>query len=199
MGFAALLSSLAILASDPATEVLTQTDAPPPASSAAPAPAEAPVSTTATTQDTQANADAIANGEDAFPTGAPTDDYGFMAWCYGALAGHLSLYDKVLPEVRRIEGEFPDTDTPLTKVMDGYRIQHQRGEKILVNYGRALDIEEATGKTGGADRTSAVAKGREAWKGSDTAEPRQLAQIWMSWALPDRCQSTAARLAPKGR
>jgi len=190
MGFAALLSSLAILAGSPSAMVLAQADAPP--------PSQGPVSTTNASPDVQANADAVANGEDPFPTGAPTDDYGFMGWCYGALSMHLTLYDKVLPEVRRIEGEFPDSGTPLDKVMDGYRVQHERGEKILANYGRALDIEEATGKTGGVERTAAVDKGREAWKGSDTAEPRQLAQLWMSWALPDRCQSTAARIAPHG-
>ena len=189
MGFAALFSSLALLASDPATSALTQGSAPP--------AAQAPVST-GVSADAQANADAVAAGEDPFPTGAPTDDYGLMAWCYGVLSGHLSLYDKMLPEVRRIEGEFPDTRTPLAKVMDGYRVQHEEGRKILAHYGRALDIEEATGKTGGVERTEAVSRGKNAWRGSDTAEPRQLAQLWMSWALPDRCQATAARIAPRG-
>ncbi len=186
MGFAALLSSLALLASGPShVMVLAQADAP-------------PVSTTNVTKDAQADADAVFNGEDPFPTGAPTDDYGFMGWCYGALAGHLALYDKVQPQVRRIEGEFPDASTPLDKVMDDYKTQHARGEKILINYDRAMSVLEATGKTGGSTRAAAVAKGREAWRGADTAEPRQLAQLWMSWALPDRCQSTAARLAPRG-
>jgi len=193
MGFAALLSSLALLASDPATQALTEPDAPPPAR------AQAPVTTSKATRDVQANADAVANGEDPFPNGAPTDDYGFMAWCYGALSGHLSLYDKVLPEVRRIEGEFPDTQTPLAKVMDGYKVQHVRGQKILAGYERALDIVEAQGKADGAQRAGAVAKGRDVWMGADTADPRQLAQLWMSWALPDRCQTTAARLAPGPR
>ena len=189
MGLTALLSSLAILASSPSSLLLAQADAPP--------AAQAPVST-GTSHDAQANADAVANGEEPFPTGAPTDDYGFVAWCYGALAGHLALYDKVMPQVRRIEGEFPDSSTSLDKVMDSYRIQHERGEKILANYDRALSVEEASGKTGGVERTAAVAKGHDAWKGSDTTEPRQLAQLWMSWALPDRCQSTAARIAPNG-
>ena len=186
MGFAVLLSSLALLASGPSYLTLAQAAAPP--------RGQAPLSTSGSSADTQANADAVFNGEDAFPSGAPTDDYGFIGWCYGALAGHLALYDRVLPEVRRIEGEFPDADSPLDSVMDGYRVQHLRGEKLLANYGRALDVEEATGKTGGADRASAVSKGREAWKGSDNASPRQLAQVWMSWALPDRCQSTTARI-----
>ena len=183
MGFAALLSSLALLASGPSHIVLAQAEAP-------------PVSTTNVTKDAQADADAVFNGEDPFPTGAPTDDYGFMGWCYGALAGHMALYDKVQPQVRRIEGEFPDASTPLDKVMADYKTQHERGEKILLQYDRALSVLEATGKSGGTTRAAAVAKGREAWRGSDTAEPRQLAQLWMSWALPDRCQSTAARLAP---
>ena len=187
MGFAALISSLALLASDPSHLTLAQ---------AGPPPAQGALPTTKDTKDAQADADAVFNGEDPFPSGAPTDDYGFMGWCYGALAGHLALYDRVLPDVRRIEGEFPDAGTPLDKVMDDYRVQHERGEAILSNYGRALDVEEATGKNGGVARAAVVARGREAWQGSDAAAPRQLAQLWMSWALPDRCQSTAARLAP---
>lgn len=186
MGFAALLSSLAVLASHPSTLLLAQADAP-------------PVATRNADRDRQASADAAARGEEPFPTGAPTDDYGFMAWCYGALAGHVALYDKVLPEVRRIEGEFPDAGEPLDKVMDGYKAQHERGREILVTYDKALTIEEASGRTGGVDRTTAVTRGREAWKGSETAEPRQLAQLWMSWALPNRCQATAARLVPGSR
>ena len=183
MGFAALLSSLALMTSSPQAVLLAQADAP-------------PVGARNATPDRQASADAAANGEEPFPSGAPTDDYGFMAWCYGALAGHVALYDKVLPEVRRIEGEFPEAGTPLDKVMDGYKTQHERGRKILATYDKALNIEEASGRTRGVDRTTAVTKGREAWRGSDTTEPRQLAQLWMSWALPDRCQSTAARLVP---
>jgi len=186
MGFAALLSSLALLGSSPSTMLLAQADAP-------------PVSTRNADRDRQASADAAARGEDPFPTGAPTDDYGFMAWCYGALAGHVALYDKVLPEVRRIEGEFPDAGTPLDKVMDGYKAQHERGRQILTTYDKALSIAEASGQTGGVDRTTAVTKGREAWRGSETAEPRQLAQLWMSWALPDRCEATARRLVPGSR
>ena len=185
MGFAALLSSLALMAASPSALVLAQADAP-------------PVSNQAADPDRQASADAVAAGDEPFPTGAPTDEYGFMAWCYGALATHLALYDQVLPEVRRIEGEFPDAGTTLDKVMDTYKSQHEIGRKLLAHYGRALDIEEATGKTGGIERSVAVAKGRDAWKGSDTTDPRQLAQIWMSWDLPHRCQVIAARIAPTG-
>ncbi len=187
MALAALLSSLALLASAPSQVVLAQADAPPPPA----AEAQAPI--THDDSNLQANADALANGQDTFPAGAPTDDYGLMAWCYGALAGHMDLYDRVLPEVRRIESQFPDSNRPLDLVMDDYKTQHEAGAKILDDYGRALSLEEAE-HSRGQNRAAAVGKGREVWKGSDLADPRQLAQLWMSWALPDRCESTADRL-----
>ena len=44
--------------------------------------------------------------EQRHPTGAPREDYPFVAWCYGALLGYLELHDEVMPEVRRIETTF---------------------------------------------------------------------------------------------
>ncbi len=38
---------------------------------------------------------------------APTDDYGYVGWCYGALGGYVDLYEKVMLEVTRIEKTFP--------------------------------------------------------------------------------------------
>ncbi len=190
MAFAALVSALALLASGPSGFILAQADAPP-------AAAQGPVSTTDITPDAQANAEAVANGEDPFPSGAPTDDYGFMGWCYGALAGHMGLYETVLPNVRSIEASFPDSNRSLDDVMKDYSAQHDEGVRLLANWDKALSVLEATGKTRGVERAAAVAKGREVWKGSSTSEPRQLAQLWMSWGLPGRCMSTADRLAPK--
>lgn len=188
MALAALLSSFALLAAAPSGLQLAQAN-PPTAS-------EAPIATTNVTPDVQANADAVARGEDPFPAGAPTDDYGFMAWCYGALSGHVALYDKALPEVRRIEAEFPEPGRSIDQVMADYTAQHELGHKLLETYSRVLDIEEATGRTHGHKRAAIVARGRDVWKGADAAEPRALAQLWMSWALPGRCHATAARLDP---
>ena len=188
MALAALLSSFALLAAAPSGLQLAQAN-PPPAS-------EAPVATTNVTPDVQANADAVARGETPFPAGAPTDDYGFMAWCYGALSGHVALYDKALPEVKRIEAEFPEPGRSIDQVMDDYTAQHQLGHKLLETYSRVLDIEEATGRTHGHKRAEVVARGRNVWKGAESSDPRTLAQTWMSWALPGRCHATAARLDP---
>ena len=188
MALAALISALAMMASGPPTIVLAQADAPP--------SSEAPVTTTNITRDQQAAADALAKGELPFPSGAPTDDYGFMAWCYGALAGHVGLYDQVLAQVQRIEAEFPDSDRPIDQVMKDYADQHAAGQQILESYAHALSNEEAAGKNGARKRAPAIAKGKLVWKGADQADPRQLAQLWMSWGLPARCQATASRLAP---
>jgi hypothetical protein len=85
--------------------------------------------------------------------------------------------------------------------MSGYADQHNRGKLLLTRYGKALDAEEAKGQTGGVSRQDAITKGREIWTGSDTTDPRTVAQLWMSWGLPGRCDSLAKRLtaAKKGK
>lgn len=179
MAFAAFASALALLASGPSSFAIAQADPPPGAAQSTPA--------------------AKVDGEDPFPSGAPTDDYGFMGWCYGALAGHMALYTKVLPSVRSIEAAFPDSSRPIDEVMADYTAQHVEGDRLLRSWDRALSVLETTGRTHGLKRTAVVAKGREVWRGSDAADARQLAQLWMSWGLPGRCSSTAERLAPRAK
>jgi hypothetical protein len=182
MALPALASVLALLAAAPAPMRLAQADAP---------KAEAP----------QATAPAApAPRPDVLPAGAPEDDYGFMGWCYGALSGHVELYPTVLPEVKRIETAYPAPGESIDKILAGYASQNDRGKVLLTRYGKALDAEEARGQTGGASRQDAIAKGRDTWAGSDKADPRTLAQLWMSWGLPGRCDATAKRLtAAKAR
>ncbi len=126
-------------------------------------------------------------------SGLPADDYGLMAWCYGALSGHVDLYDKVLPEVTRIETAFPEPNVPVDKAMASYKTQNARGKQLLVQYARALDRLEAKSKVDKAERQEAVARGRQTWAGAETADPRQLAQLWMSWGLPGRCDAAAKK------
>jgi hypothetical protein len=180
MSFAALVAALALMSASPQPMQLAQADA--------------PVSTHTVDPALQANANAKP-GEESFPKGAPTDDYGFLGWCYGALAGHVGLYDKVLPEVRRIETQYPEPGVSLDKIMDDYKAQHDIGQMLLLSYGKALDAHEAKRKTA---RAKAVAAGRDIWKGSDAADPKQLAQLWMSWGLPARCGKTAKKLGAPG-
>jgi hypothetical protein len=43
----------------------------------------------------------------------------------------------------------------------------------------------------------AVAKGRDVWRATPDVTPARLAQAWMSWALPSRCETVAKQLQAK--
>ena len=58
--------------------------------------------------------------EDRIPTGAPREDYQFVAWCYGALRGYLDMHDEMMPEVTRIEGQFRKPGTSLSDDLKVY-------------------------------------------------------------------------------
>jgi hypothetical protein len=189
MALAALVSSLALLAAQPAMLLAQAEQAAPPADPAGPV-------ATGDNPATQAQADAIAKGEDPFPAGAPTDDYGLVGWCYGALSGHMDLYKRVMPEVERIERAFPDPAVPTEEAMKAYADQHALGAKDLDMFKSALDAaDKAAPGAHDAAREASIGFGRDAWKGADTASDRTLAQLWMSWELPARCETTAQRLA----
>lgn len=187
MVFAALLSFALFAADAPAqTFQLAQIE-----TTQAPA-AEGPLQTGRSADD-EIRAAAAAEG-DPFPVGAPTDDYGFVAWCEGALAGHMALKPRVWPEVDRIERQFVNPDTTIEQVLAGYEQQQAEGQAALVTLDAALAAAEAKGLNNGVVRENAVAAGRETWRGADTAETRQLAQLWMSWSLPGRCMDTAKKI-----
>jgi hypothetical protein len=53
---------------------------------------------------TQLVAPSARPNEAPLPAGAPSDDYGLVAWCHGALRGHLELAEQIadtLPDRRR--------------------------------------------------------------------------------------------------
>jgi len=149
---------------------------------------------TGSTPEQDANAKALAAGEDPLPAGAPTDDYGLVAWCYGALSRHMEMRIKVWPEVERIEAEFPEPGVPLKDALASYDKQEKAGQAELDLYARALDLAEVAHADGAADRAAMVQKGRDAWKGADALTAKALAPQWMSWALPARCGETARRI-----
>jgi hypothetical protein len=167
------------------------------ATSAAPteAPAGAPLAT-GDNPDVQAQADAVAAGEDPFPSGAPTDDYGLVGWCYGALEGHMGLYKRAMPEVERIERAFPDPEVPVADALKVYADQHEEGKAELKRFSDALDAaDHAQPGAHAAAREASIGLGHDAWKGAESTSKRNLAQLWMSWELPARCEPTAKKLA----
>jgi hypothetical protein len=158
----------------------------PAAVDAAPAPAEA--------------AAPPAQTEPAWPAGAPRDDYQLVAWCYGALRGYVDLHDQVMPEVTRIETAFRPPGRKLSDDLKVYADLQVQARADLKRFQTAMTAAEKASlqpiNTVGA---AAVAKGHAIWRGGPDVTKARMAQEWMSWTLPARCQTTADQLTARAR
>jgi len=145
-------------------------------------------------------AEAPAPAEDRLPTGAPKDDYPFVAWCYGALRGYLDQHDELMPEVTRIEGQFRKPGTKLSDDLKVYADIQKDGRAKLKTFQAALTAaEKASVRPLNSVGAQAVRQGRNIWStGPDVTKSRK-AQEWMSWALPVRCETVAASLESRSK
>jgi hypothetical protein len=133
--------------------------------------------------------------EDRLPVGAPRDDYQFVAWCYGSLRGYLDLHDQVMPEVTRIESTFRPPDRKLSDDLKVYADMQKEGQADLKLFRAALTAaEKASLKPINTAGAAAVTKGANVWHVTPDVTPARLAQEWMSWALPARCETIAKSL-----
>jgi hypothetical protein len=138
---------------------------------------------------------ADASPEDPWPKGVPHDDYQLVAWCYGVLRGYLDLHDEVMPEVTRIETTFRPPGRKLSDDLKVYADMQKAGTKQLKQFQAALTAaEKASLRPINTVGAAAVQKGRGVWDGGPTITKARLAQEWMSWALPARCETTAKAL-----
>ena len=169
--------ALALFSQDPAA-------APAPEAPAAEAPAPA----------------AQAAPEDRIPTGAPRDDYQFVAWCYGTLRGYLDMHDEVMPEVTRIESQFRKPGTSLKDDLKVYADMQKDGRAKLKAFQAALTAaERASVRPINTVGAAAVRQGRQTWNVGPEVTKARKAQEWMSWALPARCETVAASLEQRAR
>lgn len=130
-------------------------------------------------------------------TAAPTDDYGFVAWCYGAVAGYVDQYPVAMPEVIRIERAFPtpSTEENIAKV---YPEQRDAARESLKAYRAALTAaEKASPRAINAAGAQALNRGRAVWGGAGSVTKAQLAQFWMGWTPPAECDTRAKTLEAK--
>lgn len=128
---------------------------------------------------------------------APTDDYGYVGWCYGALGGYVELYDKVMPEVTRIEKTFPGPDG-FNAAMKEYPSMRDQAKKDLIVYRSAIvAAEKASPRPISEYGAAAIKKGHSVWSGADKVDKARLAQVWMSWSPPGDCDSRAKTLETK--
>jgi hypothetical protein len=125
---------------------------------------------------------------------APTDDYGYVSWCYGALGGYLDLYDKVMPEVTRIEKAFPGPDGVAASLKTYPEMRAQARLDLKTFTGAITAAEKASPRPISEYGRAAINKGRTVWAGSETVNKARLAQVWMSWSPPGDCETRAKTL-----
>lgn len=138
--------------------------------------------------------------EDRIPAGAPTEDYPFVAWCYGALRGHFEMHDEMMPEVTRIESQFRRPGTSLEDDLAVYAEIREASRKRLDAYQAALTAaEKASARPINAQGALAVRQGRQSWNTGPEVTKARKAQEWMSWVLPARCDTVAAKLETQAK
>jgi hypothetical protein len=137
----------------------------------------------------------VVEPEYPIPSGAPADDYGLVAWCYGALASHMALYDKVIPEVERIEVSIAKIPGAAPADMNSYVVQQEAGRDMLKQFRRAMEAaERASPKPIAPYGAKAIKQGGAVWSMFKPSDRKLLAREWMSWGLPGRCLQTSERL-----
>ena len=138
---------------------------------------------------------AEAPAEPPYPAGAPHDDYQLVGWCYGVLRGYLDLHDRVMPEVTRIETTFRPPGRKLSDDLKVYADMQKAGKIQLKEFQAALTAaEKASLRPINRVGAAAVARGHAIWEAGPDVTKARLAQEWMSWALPARCETTAKSL-----
>ncbi len=122
--------------------------------------------------------------------GAPARDYDFVAWCHGALTGHMAMYEQVKPELVSIER--PDEVAGDAR---NDKLQMQAGREYLALYTRALDGVDH-GRSGPlmTRRRSAEAQGSAIWAPFKSVPARTQMWAWVGWDLPGRCETAAKAL-----
>lgn len=148
----------------------------------------------------QPAAEAAPAAEDRLPQGAPKEDYPFVAWCYGALRGYLDMKPEMMPEVTRIENQFRKPGTSLADDLKVYSDMEKDGRAKLKLFQQALTAaEKASVRPINAQGALAVRQGRQTWATGPEVTKARKAQEWMSWALPNRCETVATSLEARAR
>ena len=142
--------------------------------------------------------------------GAPADDYGFVAWCRGALSGHMDLYRQTLPEMSRVREEklaatgAGKSPAELKRMREASakeaahdaeldKQQLAAGREYLQLYTRALNAAEEAGasRTRGVDVTG---QGYRIWSAARAGGARDRMYAYLMWELPGRCETAAKAL-----
>ena len=137
------------------------------------------VATAPHVQPSQPAPPAAASTEAPLPAGAPSDDFGLVAWCHGALRGHLELAEQI-KDTLPLDAE-----------------QQSLGREYLQTYDAALAAApQAKTSDGPLRATRANEAGYVRWSPARAALNRQTQTFtYLSWQLPGRCDQAAKRLS----
>ena len=129
--------------------------------------------------------------DDGVPPTAPKDDYRFVAWCYGALDDYLQIYDRVKPDLKAIDKMF---GSPV-KEAEPYQDDVAEDRKALKRFAAAIEAaEKASPRPIGPEGAAAMQSGRDIWSAAKLEPSRKLADAWLFWGLPNRCDVVAKQL-----
>jgi hypothetical protein len=128
---------------------------------------------------------------DGVPANAPKDDYRFVAWCYGALDEYLQIYDQVKPDLKAIDKMF---GSPV-KEDEPYHDDIVEDRKALKRFAAAIEAaEKASLHPIAPEGAAAMQGGRDIWAEARLQPSRKLADAWLFWGVPNRCDKVAGQL-----
>ena len=131
------------------------------------------------------------------PAGAPTEPYELSAWCYGAMSEYLGVYDRVKPDLKDIDRLFGSS---VKNEAEPYASDIAAARDELKVLATAVESAERASPQVIAPRgVEAVKAGRAIWGPAEARTRRELARAWLSWALPDRCDTVARDLTARSR
>lgn len=134
-----------------------------------------------------------AQGE-PLPPGAPSDPYQLTGWCYGALAEYLEIYDVVKPDLVAIDKMF---GSPV-KEAEPYQSDVAAYRDELKIFAQAIEAtEKASPQVISGQGAQAIRSGQGIWRQAELRSRRELARAWLSWGMPDQCDTNAKALLAK--
>lgn len=139
-----------------------------------------------------AEQEANASAGEPLPPGAPTEPYELTAWCYGALGEYLTVYDRVIPDLRDIDSTF---GASVHNEAQPYAEDVAAARLALTRFAAALrSAERASPQPISQRGAAAIQQGRGIWSVAERGSRRALARAWLYWGIPDQCDITARAL-----
>ena len=159
-------------------------------------PADPPITSASPGTDSTAQADPAEKSmtreeiEDVVPEGAPKEDYEFVAWCHGALAGQIELDPLVEKDMDAIEGKAQAAK----RHADDIEIAKEH-KKYLALYEKALSAAERASPNAIHDKgVQAELQGYRIWGPTRNKAPVWRMVDWGNWEVPPHCEKAAQRL-----